>query len=653
MPKISAQAALTSPRSDDLIEIVDVHDLSMAPTGTNKRITVAGLRPGNLIYVDDYGADPSGATDSSAAIQAKQTALGAVPYALVFGAGTYLMNSAFLNLGLNQYIVGQGQQLTQFNWSGSGPLVTINDPGAFNSGHLAGRLSGFNISGPFGAGATSGIKYGSLQSLHLDDIGFYGLPSGAIIGYKTGASDWAEEAVMTRLRIIQCGATSGYMIGFTGTSFDYSLINAVAVCDPSVDIVSLGTGAQLQGLDLSLRGNLTGGTSNTGAIVSIDRGNTSGTSYLTNAHFNVSMESNAGAGTVGHYSLWMGSNNAASQFAAEGTFNIKAAGATPQGIRNPGNVPVSFNGLSNDPSGGGMTAGDAVAVTGGTCLTPASAGFGAAGGTVNVYWQFGDVNTQVLANGASTIVFNGANGFVRRGELALKQPASGAIATVTWPGSVIWATGTAPVLSTAFGAIDRFRFTYIPGTTSYYGEQVEGAGTRFSAPWSAADNGYAGWTMDPAAASGTQQLTSGKIYLWAVQVRYAQSVSHIVTAIAGTAAAGVTAGQNFIGLYNSAGTRLASTGIDSAYSGTFTTVSTAITAQQLTPGMYWIGWVMNATTMPSLVRGASVFAGSVNPGLANASLRFASNGTGTSLPATITPASNAADQNAMLAALGA
>lgn len=45
MSKISQYAALVTPATDDLLIAVDVHDTSMAPTGTDKNITV-----GNLLY---------------------------------------------------------------------------------------------------------------------------------------------------------------------------------------------------------------------------------------------------------------------------------------------------------------------------------------------------------------------------------------------------------------------------------------------------------------------------------------------------------------------------------------------------------------------------------------------------------------------------
>jgi len=430
-----------------------------------------------LIYADELpGVDPTGAADSSAAVRAEQTALGAVPYVLVFGAGTYKMNSAFVNLGLQQYIEGQGQFATSFTWSGAGPLVTVVEPGAFNGGHRAGRLSGFSIAGPFGSGGTAGIKYGALQSFQIDDVGFFGLDGGAILGYKSGSVDYAEEAIMTRMNVSECGATSGYVFQFTGTSFDYSLIDAVVVVEANIDIVSVTGGAQLQGLDLGLRGNVHGGGSNTGAVIAIERGNGGGTGYLTNAHFAVTMEAdNAGAGTVGPYLLWMGSGNSTSQFSADGVFNIFNAGATPQGgpgVGNTGNanfLPAAFDGITLDPSGGSMTPGDALVIAGSTCWAPSNASNFGTPFQGNVFWQFGDVASLTLVNGVNTLVFNGANGFIRRTEMLIRQPASGAAGTVTWPASVKWAAGVAPTLSIVNGYVDKLRFTYIPNTGFWYG----------------------------------------------------------------------------------------------------------------------------------------------------------------------------------------
>jgi hypothetical protein len=422
------------------------------------------------IYADSFsGVDPTGAADSAAGVRLAQASGGSSPYVLVFSAGTYLFDSAMTNLGPGQYIEGQGQFATAFTWAQAGPLVTVVEPGSFSGSHRAGRLSGFSINGPQGSGGVAGIKYGGLQSFQLDDVGFYGLDAGAVIGYKFGASDYAEEAVFTRLSVSECGATSGYVFGYTGTSFDYTKISGNIVVEANIDIISVSGNGQMQGLELELTGNAHGGASNTGALIAIERGNAGGTGYLTNAAFAVSMEAdNAGAGTVGHHLLWMGSASAVSQFSAAGTFSLLAAGATPQAVYNPDFLPVSFAGLGNDISGGGMTPGDALTIQGGTDWTAASAVFSALF-MGNVYWQLGDIACALLVNGNNTLVFNGANGSCRIVYLFLKQPASGVPGTVTWPSGVYWPGGTAPVLSPANGAVDKLRFVYLPGPGVWYG----------------------------------------------------------------------------------------------------------------------------------------------------------------------------------------
>lgn len=48
MSKITAYASLAPPLSDDVLPIVDVHDTTMAPSGTTKKIAVSDLLGGSL-----------------------------------------------------------------------------------------------------------------------------------------------------------------------------------------------------------------------------------------------------------------------------------------------------------------------------------------------------------------------------------------------------------------------------------------------------------------------------------------------------------------------------------------------------------------------------------------------------------------------------
>jgi hypothetical protein len=370
------------------------------------------------------------------------------------------MDSAFETFGPNQGVVGVTRTLTIISWPGPGPLITATKA-PFEDYWIAGKFAGFSISGPYGSGTTSGIEYSNLQGIIIDDVFFYGLPGGAIIGTSNGG--WSEEGELTRLNITECGATSGFVFGFSGTSFDYTHIDAVVVVEANIDILSISGGGGMIGLDLSLRGNCHGGTgTNTGAIIAIERGNSSGTANIRYANFAVSMEADESPGIVGHYLLWMGSSNGNSQFSAGGVFNLFFAGANCQGgvgkqaPGNPNFLPASFSGVTNDEAGGSMVS-DALAVMGGTAWTTANFG---AGHTID--WQVGDVAATGLSSGSNTLVFDGASGFIRRVELILYQPASGADGTVVWPSSVKWPGGTPPTLSTVNGYTDIVHFTYIP-----------------------------------------------------------------------------------------------------------------------------------------------------------------------------------------------
>lgn len=438
------------------------------PPGTGGG-TVPGMQ---VIWMDAQGADHTGATSVTSLFNTLLADQAGAPTLFLFGVGTYLWGTAPNSLGKNQSIMGMGSRVTTFTWSGTGPLFTLTEAavsGTWNGSDNAGDLSGFTISGPYGNAGTAGIKYGALQGLRVDDVGFYGLDGGCVEGYQvTSGVDWAEEAIMTRLDISGCGATSGYVFGFNTTSFDYTAIDAVVVVEANIDILRVQSNAQMQGLKLGLRGNLHGGTSNTGAVIAVERGNSSGTGLIGGAVFEIGMEgdntSDGGAGNVGHYALYMGSSNSASQVSAGGVFSIFNAGAPCQPVYNPSFLPVSlppFLNITADSAGNlTMSDGDALVVSGGA--TEIWAGqVGSALGTV-VYCQFGSKWVGVLAAGANALTFSGLNGYGRDLDLLLTQPASGGPSTVTWPSNVKWPGGTAPTLSTAANATDWVRLVFMP-----------------------------------------------------------------------------------------------------------------------------------------------------------------------------------------------
>ncbi len=155
-------------------------------------------------------------------------------------------------------------------------------------------------------------------------------------------------------------------------------------------------------------------------------------------------------------------------------------------------------------------------------------------------------------------------------------------------------------------------------------------------------HGLVAWTQDPATVYNTQLVTNGVVYLAAMYIPRDVSVTKIywwISAVAVTP----TAGQSFVGLYSSAGTRLATTNVDADLTSTGLKTTT-ISSQALTAGSFcWVGIVANAATAPTLARGPAVTGmdNAANLGLTASTARFATNATGqTTLPASITPASN-------------
>src|SRR5579864_7501911 len=74
------------------------------------------------IYVDQYGADPTGATDSTAAFVAAQNAGGSGAYVLVLSVGTYVLgtSSDINTFGAQQGMIGQGSAHTKITYKGNG-----------------------------------------------------------------------------------------------------------------------------------------------------------------------------------------------------------------------------------------------------------------------------------------------------------------------------------------------------------------------------------------------------------------------------------------------------------------------------------------------------------------------------------------------------
>ena len=152
--------------------------------------------------------------------------------------------------------------------------------------------------------------------------------------------------------------------------------------------------------------------------------------------------------------------------------------------------------------------------------------------------------------------------------------------------------------------------------------------------------GFEAATMAPATSGTVTYGTTGTVYLNALTLAAGRTFSALYinsVAIAGTVTHGL------LGLYNAAGTLVAS----ATDLGAFTTglLRATLTTPYVVPssGMYWaalsVSWATTAPTFSGTAPGAAILGGPAS--LAASVTPFATNGTATTaLAATITPASN-------------
>ncbi len=150
------------------------------------------------------------------------------------------------------------------------------------------------------------------------------------------------------------------------------------------------------------------------------------------------------------------------------------------------------------------------------------------------------------------------------------------------------------------------------------------------------------WTQDPAGCGSVGSAsTSGVIYLSKVILRNAATISNLYYTVT-SAGVTLTAGQNWCGLYDSTGTKLAEGPDQSTAMTSPGTKTVAITPQALAAGSYYIALLTNGTTPPQFMRGNGASGSALNVGLTAATGRFLDFGTGqTTLPASITMSSAA------------
>lgn len=429
----------------------------------------------NVVY---YGADPTGVADSSSAFAAVQTAIGSSPATVYIPAGTY-KTGTFLTLIQDQNVIGDGSASVNITWTASTTALKIGPSGSFNDAQNAGVVRGFTMSAYTASGTPNGIQFGELQGLQLDDVQLQGFAGFGLYGLNS--TGWAEEGNI-RIALVECGTA----VYFSGGSFDYGNYDFQIVTGPGQGGFTLTGNAQMQGCQLRMRGNFYIASTNTAAVIAIDPGSSSGSSYINNCLIDVAVENapatGATSGYHSHYTVYMGSSNSASQFVnCTGVLSFANVATTSgsavisfQGAYNPNFLPFGFSGVISDTVLGEMQQGDALAIMGGVDYV-------VLGGTSEslfsntIFFQFGDIQPFQLSSGANALTFDGVSsgtgGFAKKVTILAKQPSGGG-ATITWPSNVHFPTAPTVTLSTSANTVTKYEMIYIPQDNVWYATTV-------------------------------------------------------------------------------------------------------------------------------------------------------------------------------------
>lgn len=430
--------------------------------GTDMRVALDALYERlTRINVDTYGADPTGATSSDAAIALALAALGSDPGVLAFGIGTYTFSDPISLTAASQGIEGAGVGLTVLNYEGTG-LALLVRPAAFATSNRTGPVRSFTLDGT-GATAADGFEYGDCVGGQIDDIRVRNF-DGVGVTFRN-INGWTEHGMF---RVASSDNATNFVFdgndGVTSSaSFMYNDFDLTTHVFADGDAVVMRESASLFGGRFALTFNADRGASNTGVILRIGSSGEVAASGLINVETNIIGEAN-GTGT-NHTPIVM---DGLGVIRAQGTIWFVNSG-WPASTILAGRI--TFSGRYRIDSTTGRQAYElGTQVVGGIATRGSS--LTVAGGAITLNPDTGTVFRTTLGNGAHTFALGGS---VATGEatglefdiiVSLTQPSSGAAGTVNW-GSIAWPEGT-PSLKTANFAVDHFRL-WTNGNGTWYG----------------------------------------------------------------------------------------------------------------------------------------------------------------------------------------
>ncbi|WP_163645883.1 glycosyl hydrolase family 28-related protein [Mycobacterium conspicuum] len=442
------------------------------------------------INVLDYGADPTGARDSTAAFRDAIAALppvggsAAVPTGggwVYAPTGHYKITST-LNFTQFQNLRGDGKSLTIFNYSGKGPcILAANSAGTTTSGWPAPcQFEGFTIDGTGAGPGAIGIQIGNLFHSRGHDLEIQSFLAAGATGVlfknhgKVPVADrmqWSIDLIENANHVVFDGNCAVGVGSFSYAEYEFSV-----VANQDQKILTLQNNAVVRSSRMSIVGGVaTNSSSNTGWVIGMDVGAPSNQSTLRDCEFLISVEADAGVGLRTHQSIRMESNNLG-ELSGTGVLNF-IPGFTA-GIPYPfqpasiaaGSI-FAVSGRVSESALGTMSFEDCANFQGGTQRKAYVVEAASISSPFRIVPQKGDVQEFMLPNTNVTIAgFHGAPYVMSRSlELLFHQPASGAPCSVTWPPNIKWANGKS-ALSTVNGAVDKVRMDYFPHTDIWFAE---------------------------------------------------------------------------------------------------------------------------------------------------------------------------------------
>lgn len=220
-------------------------------------------------HVDDYGADPTGTRDSTAAFVSAYAAAttyvnglssaGAAGGAdVLLGEGIYKVTAGSLTASDPRIgVIGPGAGACTIQASGSGDVL-YHYSGNFATYHRGRTFSGFTIDGTNTTGTAAGLHVADMGAVKYNDLVIQNFTQASSYGLKLSTiSGWSEDLQSERVLIFNCTTLLGF-IGAgvtTNGSFDYSNHDFYLNISPGQTGLAVTNFAQVNGCHLRVRYN--------------------------------------------------------------------------------------------------------------------------------------------------------------------------------------------------------------------------------------------------------------------------------------------------------------------------------------------------------------------------------------------------------------